>query len=145
MDFCPSTRYLNKITFTTWPDTQADISLQEWKEKIALYERYHIWELAKKMANPYECIYTQDDKNFHPSLCMYKPLSRSFYKMIEILSVMQFFETLPKTLSKLRSAHVAEGPGGFIEAFLERAEKHKKIVGSAVAMTLKPTDNHTPG
>lgn len=145
VDFCPSTRYINKITFTPWPDTQVDISLQEWKEKIALYERYHIWELAKKMANPYECIYTQDDKNFHPSLCMYKPLSRSFYKMIEILSVMQFFETLPKTLSKLRSAHVAEGPGGFIEAFLERAEKHKKIVGSAVAMTLKPTDNHTPG
>jgi 23S rRNA U2552 (ribose-2'-O)-methylase RlmE/FtsJ len=143
--FCPSRQYPLNISYAQWPDTAFDPALQDWKEKIALYERFHIWELAKKMANPYECIYTQDDKNFHPSLCMYRPLSRSFYKMIEILSVMQFFETLPKTLQKIRTAHVAEGPGGFIEAFLERAEKHKKIVSSATAMTLKPTDNHTPG
>ena len=143
--FYPSIQYSDKITYTPWPYTATDISLQQWKEKIAMYEKYHIWELAKKMANPYECIYTQDDKNFHPSLCMYKPLSRSFYKMIEILSVMQFFETLPKTLQKIRTAHVAEGPGGFIEAFLERADKYKKTVSSVVAMTLKPTDNHTPG
>lgn len=142
--FCPSTRTTAEFTYAAWPDTQTDITLQAWKEKIAVYEKYHIWELAKKMANPYECIYTQDDKNFHPSLCMYRPLSRSFYKMIEILSVMKFFESLPKTTQKLRSAHVAEGPGGFIEAFLERAEKHHKLVTS-FAMTLKPTDNHTPG
>ena len=145
VDFCPSKHYPVDLTYIPWQDSNVDLLLQAWKDKIALYERYHIWELAKKMANPYECIYTQDDKNFHPSLCMYKPLSRSFYKMIEILSVMQFFETLPKNLAKIRSAHVAEGPGGFIEAFLERAEKHKKIVSSATAMTLKPTDNHTPG
>jgi 23S rRNA U2552 (ribose-2'-O)-methylase RlmE/FtsJ len=145
VDFCTTTYDLvPTITYISWPDTQADTALQMWKEKIALYEKYHIWELAKKMANPYECIYTQDDKHFHPSLCVYRPLSRSFYKMIEILSVLQFFEGLPKTTTKLRSAHVAEGPGGFIEAFIERGEKHGKII-SATAMTLKPTDNHTPG
>jgi hypothetical protein len=48
--------------------------------------------------------------------------------MIEILSVLQFFDRLPKTTQKVRSAHVAEGPGGFIEAFFERAERNKKII-----------------
>ena len=144
VDFCTTTCDLTTILHASWPEITVDSALQKWKEKIALYEKYHIWELAKKMANPYECIYTQDDKHFHPSLCIYRPLSRSFYKMIEILSVLQFFETLPKTTTKLRSAHVAEGPGGFIEAFIERATKHNKIVTST-AMTLKPTDNHTPG
>jgi len=65
--------------------------------------------------------------------------------MIEILSVLQFFERLSKTTNKIRSAHVAEGPGGFIEALLERADKLKKTVSHVTAMTLKPTDSHTPG
>lgn len=130
-----------------WPPEalERDPDLQRWKNQIAIYEKAHIWELAKKMANPYECIYTQDDSHFHPSICMYKPLSRSFYKMIEILSVLQFFERLPKTTHKLRTAHVAEGPGGFIEAFFERAEKNKKLITATTAMTLKPTDSQTPG
>jgi len=130
-----------------WPpeSLERDPDLQRWKSQIALYEKAHIWELAKKMANPYECIYTQDDSHFHPSICMYKPLSRSFYKMIEILSVLQFFERLPKTTQKVRTAHVAEGPGGFIEAFFERAEKNKKLITATTAMTLKPTDSQTPG
>jgi 23S rRNA U2552 (ribose-2'-O)-methylase RlmE/FtsJ len=119
--------------------------LSEAKEQIATYERFHIWELAKKMANPYEVIYTQDDQNFHPSLCIFKPLSRSFYKMIEMLDVLKFFPGLSKQLQKVRSAHVAEGPGGFIEAFLEMAGKERRQVASSHAITLKPTDNHTPG
>jgi 23S rRNA U2552 (ribose-2'-O)-methylase RlmE/FtsJ len=144
VSFCSNVQQLDPV-FGPWPEITVDPALQNSKDKIALYEKYHVWELAKKMANPYECIYTQDDSHFHPSLCLYKPLSRSFYKMIEILSVLEFFGKLPKTTMKLRTAHVAEGPGGFIEAFLERAEKYGKKVTSAVAMTLKPTDNHTPG
>lgn len=145
VSFC-STPYKEFVpTFASWSDVIIDASLQTSKDEIALYEKYHVWELAKKMANPYECIYTQDDSHFHPSLCLYRPLSRSFYKMIEILSVLDFFDRLPKGLAKIRTAHIAEGPGGFIEAFIERAEKYSKKVGSCVAMTLKPTDNHTPG
>ena len=149
VDFCPGiglqSRTLTPYQFEAWPSTELDSDLQIYKTKIALYEKYHVWELAKKMANPYECIYTQDETHFHPSLCLFRPLSRSFYKMIEILSVLQFFERLPKTTNKIRSAHVAEGPGGFIEALLERADKLKKTVSNVTAMTLKPTDSHTPG
>lgn len=131
--------------FCPWVQEKTDSFLSEAKEQIAVYERYHIWELAKKMANPYEVIYTQDDSHFHPSLCIYKPLSRSFYKMIEILQVLQFFTRLPKQTQKIRSAHVAEGPGGFIEAFIELGEKERRHIQSSHAITLKPTDSHTPG
>jgi len=136
------------LRFCSWDEGLTDSFLHEAKEQISVYEKFHVWELAKKMANPYEVIYTQDDLHFHPSLCILKPLSRSFYKMIEILTVLNFFDRLPKSLQKLRSAHVAEGPGGFIEAFLHLAEKTQrqgKQVVSAHAMTLRPTDSHTPG
>ncbi len=133
------------LIFESWHNECVDQELVNEKDKLSKYESQHIWELAKKMANPYECIYTQDDAHFHPSLCIYRPLSRSFFKMIEILGVLEFFERLPKQQGRLRSAHVAEGPGGFIEAFYERAELHRKTVHSSFAMTLKPTDYHTPG
>jgi 23S rRNA U2552 (ribose-2'-O)-methylase RlmE/FtsJ len=58
---------------------------------------------------------------------------------------MHFFEGLSKTNPKMRTAHVAEGPGGFIQAVLHLAERHKKIVTQATAMTLKPTDSYVPG
>jgi 23S rRNA U2552 (ribose-2'-O)-methylase RlmE/FtsJ len=133
------------LLFEPWRNERVDKDLVEEKEKLSMYESQHIWELAKKMANPYESIYTQDDSHFHPSLCIYRPLSRSFFKMIEILNVIEFFERLPKQQSRLRSAHIAEGPGGFIEAFYERAELHKRTVNFSLAMTLKPSDYHTPG
>jgi 23S rRNA U2552 (ribose-2'-O)-methylase RlmE/FtsJ len=133
------------LMFEEWHNEFVDKELVEEKEKLSKYESQHIWELAKKMANPYECVYTQDDSHFHPSLCIYRPLSRSFFKMIEILSVLEFFERLPKQQIRLRSAHIAEGPGGFIEALYERAELYRRTVNSSLAMTLKPTDYHTPG
>ena len=147
VDFCSSKQFKfpSLFLFRSWENTIEDNELDTMKKNIEKYEEAHIWELAKKMANPYECIYTQDDSHFHPSLCIYRPLSRSFYKMIEMLKVAKFFEELPKTTQKIRSAHVAEGPGGFIQAFLELAEKNKKTVSSATAITLKPRDSHTPG
>lgn len=147
VDFCSSKQFKDPtlFIFQSWSTTNDDTELELQKKNIEKYEEAHIWELAKKMANPYECIYTQDDNHFHPSLCIYKPLSRSFYKMIEMLKISKFFEDLPKTANKIRSAHVAEGPGGFIQAFLELSEKNKKTVTSATAITLKPRDSHTPG
>jgi cap2 methyltransferase len=133
------------FTFVPWRDPPINEDLSAYKKTIAEYEAAHIWELAKKMANPYELIHTQDDSHFHPSLCIYRPLSRSYFKMIEMLGVLKFYEIIPKTQNKIRSAHVAEGPGGFIEALLETAEHQKKQVQIALAMTLKPTNNSVPG
>ena len=80
------------------------------KEVINNYSEY--WDIIKKITNPYEYIHTCVP-NYKYSLCKYKPLSRAFFKMIEIVDTFSFLTE--KT--KLRSFHLAEGPGGFIEAF----------------------------
>ena len=119
--------------------------LTEIKEKIAPLESNHKWETLKKKTNPYELVYTQDNGDTPPSIAMVKPLSRSYFKMIEMLQVCQFFEKLPKNTQKLRSSHVAEGPGGFIEAFLEKSGSHRIHIQKSYAITLKPNNNHVPG
>jgi len=132
------------VEYGQWID-KTDAALSAEKEKITILEENRQWEMAKKMANPYEMVYTHDDPHFHPSLCILRPLSRSYFKMLEILDVAQFFETTAKSIPKIRTAHVAEGPGGFIQAVIDLAERHKKIVASASAMTLKATDQRVPG
>jgi 23S rRNA U2552 (ribose-2'-O)-methylase RlmE/FtsJ len=71
----------------------------------------HLWEVSKKYLNPYEFINTNYDDT--TCVCSYKPISRAYFKMIEILHNFNFnFPT------NLKSFHLAEGPGGFIEALL---------------------------
>jgi 23S rRNA U2552 (ribose-2'-O)-methylase RlmE/FtsJ len=70
------------------------------------------WEINKKYSNPYEFINTNYDQHSIP-VCSYKPISRAFFKLIEIIHHYKFnFPT------KMKSFHLAEGPGGFIEALL---------------------------
>jgi len=64
--------------------------------------------------------------------------------MIEILKHLNFFERHSK-LARLKSLHICEGPGGFIEAFLNRAEKARARVHTAYGMTLKSTNAIIPG
>jgi 23S rRNA U2552 (ribose-2'-O)-methylase RlmE/FtsJ len=97
------------------------------------------------MVNPYEIVFTHEDTHFHPSLSSIKPLSRSYFKMVEMFAVLDFFDRLPKQQVKIRSAHVAEGPGGFIQALVDLAERYRRTLHQATAMTLKPTDTHVPG
>jgi 23S rRNA U2552 (ribose-2'-O)-methylase RlmE/FtsJ len=115
------------------------------KQDILPLEQCRQWELVKKMANPYELVFTHDDDAFHPSLALSKPLSRSYYKLVEMFHVLQFFERIQKQQQKIRTAHVAEGPGGFIQAVTDLAERNKKLITQATAMTLRPTDYRVPG
>ena len=135
---------LATIEYGQWIDkTDEDLAVE--KEKITSFEENRQWEMAKKMANPYEMVYTHEDPSFHPSICILRPLSRSYFKMLEILDVAQFFESTVKSVQKIRTAHVAEGPGGFIQAIIDLSERNKKILASAAAMTLKATDQRVPG
>ena len=59
---------------------------------------YYLEKMNKKMVNPYELVYTHDDERLPPSLSLEYPLSRSFFKMIEILNISQFFEIVGKEL-----------------------------------------------
>lgn len=130
--------------FGPWQETPS-AELLAAKEAITPLEASRKWELIKKMVNSYEMVFTHDDPHFHPSLSVLKPLSRSYFKMVEMLTVLQFFEQLPKQTPKIRTAHVAEGPGGFIQAVVNATERNRKLLQQATAMTLKPTDSFVPG
>ena len=84
--------------------------LSKIKEQIDRFNEH--WDCHKKITNPYEFIHTHIS-GCNYSVSKYKPLSRSFFKMIEIIKVFNFLNTK----ENIKSFHLAEGPGGFIEAF----------------------------
>jgi 23S rRNA U2552 (ribose-2'-O)-methylase RlmE/FtsJ len=129
------------ITFGRWL-AEANPEALALKESIGELDREHKWELAKKMVNPYELVYTQSDQRLPPALALCQPLSRSYFKMVEMLDVLGTFAT---PVARIRTAHVAEGPGGFIQAIVERANEKGCAVTQATAMTLKPSAAHVPG
>ncbi len=103
------------------------------------------WEYYKKLTNPYELIFTTSGKYATPpSICMLHPLSRSYFKMVEMMQVATIVERLVGR-DRFKTAHVCEGPGGFIQAAFDEAERHRKKVSHAVAMTLRPTEHQIPG
>ena len=123
------------------------------------------WEEIKKITNPYEFIHAFNPKskyNDSRSVAMLKPLSRSFFKMIEII-----YEFVPHIIENnvvnnganngvnkmgtksIITAHIAEGPGGFIEAI--RYVRKGNPNDLAYGMTLVKYDKneyknvHVPG
>ena len=102
------------------------------------------WDLYKKYTNTYEYIHTCIPFAKLP-VCKLKPLSRSFYKLIEILNLFNIeFPKRPMT-----SFHLAEGPGGFIEAFINYRELNDKLYFAndlCYGMTLlNDNDENIPG
>ena len=79
------------------------------------------WDIYKRYTNPYEYIHTCVP-NKKRSVAKRKPLSRSYFKMIELVSFFRILDSLrPILIGKqcLHSFHLAEGPGGFIEALAQ--------------------------
>ena len=109
------------------------------KNKISDFSNAEEWEIRKKITNPYEAVFSGED-NF-PSLAKVQPLSRSYFKMIEMLGLINFFTQSRKSLV---TAHICEGPGGFVQHVVEQATA-LKIPSTVYAMTLKPTRSHIPG
>jgi 23S rRNA U2552 (ribose-2'-O)-methylase RlmE/FtsJ len=90
------------------------------KEQIEKYQ--DAWDNIKKFTNPYEYIHTNISGN-KTNISKLRPLSRSFYKMIEIIKnnniLSQYAQTVvskPDNKMAINTFHLAEGPGGFIEA-----------------------------
>jgi len=124
--------------------TKEKTELDKLKEQIEILDTKGEWEFLKRTSNPYELVFSQSqDTRIPQSISNIKPLSRSFFKMIEILNVMDFFNRRKRRV--LRSAHVCEGPGGFIEALSFLSKKNEEVLEDAWAMTLKPTKTNIPG
>ncbi len=111
------------------------------KKKIEQLKSMDEWELRKKIINPYEAIFSNVDESF-PCVCKADPLSRSYFKMIEMLDICGFWELVPSTF---QTAHTCEGPGGFIQCVIEQAKQRQLNLTNVTAMTLKPTKTNIPG
>ena len=108
------------------------------------------WEEIKKITTPYEFIHAFNPKskyNDSRSVALIKPLSRSFFKMIEM--IYEFCPDIIQSKDAIITTHIAEGPGGFIEAV--RYVRKGKYDDYAFGMTLVKYDKneyknvHIPG
>lgn len=97
------------------------------------------WDKIKKLGNPYELIHISNRSNYN-SIAKYCPVSRSYFKLWEILN--DFANILPKK-SNAVVANLAEGPGGFMEAIVNyrKEEYSDKLFG----ITLESTNKYIPG
>ena len=106
-----------KLKFTNKGDEPIHISKSLakylFKSKASITNHTQEWDIVKKITNPYEFIHTPISiKSF--AISKIKPISRAFFKLIEICNVLDVFKKF--TSEPIKSFHLAEGPGGFIEA-----------------------------
>jgi 23S rRNA U2552 (ribose-2'-O)-methylase RlmE/FtsJ len=101
----------------------------------------------KKIGNPYELIYTTyNKKKKNDSISLYSPISRSYFKLWEIFYNFDVFEQFNKN-EKYIYAHLAEGPGGFMEATYNYRSKilsTQNLGDIFYGITLKPTNDYVP-
>jgi len=97
------------------------------------------WDFMKRYTNPHEFIHSIIPNN-KVSVSRLKPLSRSFYKMIELVNMFQLFNDFEN--DSINTFHLAEGPGGFIEA---TNYMRNNTLDTYYGMTLINDDPNVPG
>ena len=129
---------LKLILNKKYSDNKISCSLKKYLSKIKGLIDYHIldWDTVKKYTNTYEFIHTIIP-NQKISISKVKPISRAFFKLIEIYNRHSIFSNN----TPIKSFHLAEGPGGFIEATAYiRNNEHDNYYG----MTLLNENTNTP-
>lgn len=111
--------------------------LKNLKSEIDNHSHVKSWDKYKKYANDYELIYT--DINPYPYVSSITPISRSYFKLWEIL---HDFESDFKFKSKdsIKAVFLAEGPGGFVQSFMNY-RRTKKYSDRYYGMTLQTKEN----
>ena len=96
------------------------------------------WDIFKKYTNPYEYIHTAIPGT-KKSVSKFNPVSRSYYKLIEIANLLHLFNDSD---TSIQSFHLAEGPGGFIEAMVYIRNNYNDLY---TGMTLIDDNISIPG
>jgi len=103
-------------------------------------ECYSQWDNLKKITNEYEYIHTTIPR-YNNSVSKIKPISRAFFKLIEIFNTFNILENSKQKC--INSFHLAEGPGGFIEALSYlRFNKNDNYYGMTL---IDDVNNKIPG
>ena len=123
-------KYINYLEFT---------NLQNLKNKV--FDSTN-WDKVKKFSNDYELIHIPNKKTRSDSIALYQPLSRSYFKMIEII---QEFNLLDITEQQFKSSHLAEGPGGFLEAVYNLSHNKGFKKYKHYGITLYSSNKDIPG
>ncbi len=96
------------------------------------------WDTYKKYINPYEFIHTNIPYT-NGSVSKYKPISRAFFKIVEIYNTFNLIDyEYP-----IKTFHLAEGPGGFIEA-TAKLRNNKRDIYTGITL-LNKKDGNIPG
>jgi len=114
----------------------------------------NMWNVYKQYTNDYERIHVSSNRSrVNDNVAAYLPLSRSYFKMWELLKDFGLLggcagqPSLANT--SVRTAHLAEGPGGFIEAVCRfrkaTATNTARQTDRYYGITLKPTRRDVPG
>lgn len=115
-------------------------ALHTHKNMIASHHSSKVWDWYKRLSNEYEFIFTSSSNL--PSSAPFAPVSRSFFKLWEI---MHDYKALRESQRPIKVAFLAEGPGGFIEAFWRFRRKHAPHQRDQLfAMTLYSSDRRVP-
>lgn len=112
--------------------------LQLYKNNITAFHQNQSWDRYKKFVNDYELIFT----TCHglPSISSYLPISRSFFKLWEVMHDFPEAFDMDALIPK-RCAFLAEGPGGFIEAYTRKRRAERDTIFGA---TLLSSDRSIP-
>jgi hypothetical protein len=134
--------FFNQVEFKT---------LVNLKNNIDAITNSSSWDRAKKLTNPYELVYTPNKKLKIDSIADRNPLSRSYFKLWEILHEFTKENIYPDNhkmlyqTPKIKVAHIAEGPGGFMEAMLNFRNQLDYHNDSVYGITLYPSSKEVPG
>jgi 23S rRNA U2552 (ribose-2'-O)-methylase RlmE/FtsJ len=116
--------------------------LLNYKNKIDEIEYKKSWDYFKKFSNDYELLHISNSKHkFNNSISSYTPLSRSYFKLLEMV---KDYNLLDYNYN-IKTSHIAEGPGGFIEAVINIRKKMRKYNDKIYGITLKNFDKNIPG
>lgn len=134
----------NKNTDRVYVSSSVYSHLCDIKAQIEKYQ--DAWDNIKKFTNPYEYIHTNISGN-KTNISKLRPLSRSFYKMIEIIKNHTFLSQLnntivtkPDTKMCINTFHLAEGPGGFIEAISYlRGQEYLRLAKEEITKATHPS------
>ena len=118
------------------PEILKELVVSKNKINSDKYKKY--WDKTKKYSNIYELVYIPNKTNRKHSISYYRPLSRSYFKLWEIIHDFD----LIKSTTKITVICLAEGPGGFMEAIINFRNNPEDSING---ITLKSLNKDIPG